>query len=326
MTSADRAREPGFLVSELRSQYPCSDHWKIYTGCTVARVIEEIGNDIDFVILDAAHILPGEVLDFLTVLPYLSNNATVVLHDVLAATRGVAADWYATGVLYSSVVANKYSLIRDFPGPLYGSICNIGAFQINEDTKKYIENLFLLLYLPWPSIPASKHFEDYITILKRHYSEDLCNLVSVLYNREINANALPSFHCNFKALLALRKNADATIAIWGARGLGYQLYSYINSYNWSVTAREGKEPFNGMLGKLYASMYFIDSYKSQLEKDEFAQGLPLRDKSLLTKDKNLKAVIIGTSRVNARIEILSELQQMNIPDDKIHFVEEFIEN
>ena len=81
-----------------------------------------------------------------------------------------------------------------------------------------------------------------------------------------------------------------------------------------------------MLGKLYASMYFIDSYKSQLEKDEFAQGLPLRDKSLLTKDKNLKAVIIGTSRVNARIEILSELQQMNIPDDKIHFVEEFIEN
>ena len=37
-----------------------------------------------------------------------------------------------------------------------------------------------------------------LTILKRHYSEDLCNLVSVLYNREINANALPSFHCNFK--------------------------------------------------------------------------------------------------------------------------------
>ena len=165
--AADREREPGFLVSELCSQYPCSDHWKLYTGCTVAHVIEEIGNDIDFVILDAAHILPGEVLDFLTIFPYLSKDATIVMHDILAATEGLAADWYATGILYFSVLADKFSLIRDFPGALYGSICNIGAFQINEDTKKCLENIFLTLYLPWPCIPAPEHSHEYLTILKK---------------------------------------------------------------------------------------------------------------------------------------------------------------
>lgn len=73
-------------------------------------------------------------------------------------------------------------------------------------------------------------------------------------------------------------------------------------------------------------MYFIDNNKAQLEKDEFSQLVPLRDKAVLVQDQNLAAVIIAAISTKSRIGILTELQEMNIPDDKIHFIEEFIEN
>ena len=46
-------------------------------------VIDEIGSDIDFLILDTLHIVPGEILDFLVCLPYLTKDAIVVLHDAI---------------------------------------------------------------------------------------------------------------------------------------------------------------------------------------------------------------------------------------------------
>lgn len=36
-------------------------------------------NGVGFVILDTVHILPGEVLDFLTILPHLKDNAIVLI-------------------------------------------------------------------------------------------------------------------------------------------------------------------------------------------------------------------------------------------------------
>ena len=56
--------------------------WTLYTGNVAAKFIEEIGKDIDYVLIDTAHFEPGEILDFIIVLPNLNEEAIVVNHDI----------------------------------------------------------------------------------------------------------------------------------------------------------------------------------------------------------------------------------------------------
>ena len=55
--------------------------WTLYIGTLTSQVIETIGNDIDFAFIDTMHITPGELLDWLMVLPFLKEEAIVVFHD-----------------------------------------------------------------------------------------------------------------------------------------------------------------------------------------------------------------------------------------------------
>ena len=44
--------------------------------------MENISNNIDMVFIDSAHFEPGEILDFLIVLPFLKEGAIVGFHDI----------------------------------------------------------------------------------------------------------------------------------------------------------------------------------------------------------------------------------------------------
>ena len=76
----------GYVLSDLSSYLRNLDKHHLLTGGILPEFIYEIGSDIDFVILDTVHRLPGEILDFLCVLPFLSENAVVVLHDITMGT------------------------------------------------------------------------------------------------------------------------------------------------------------------------------------------------------------------------------------------------
>ena len=58
------------------------DKWKLYTGNTTAAFIEEIGGKIDFVFIDTAHVMPGEVLNIIEILPFLNKKAIVAFDDI----------------------------------------------------------------------------------------------------------------------------------------------------------------------------------------------------------------------------------------------------
>ena len=97
-------------------------------------LIDKIGPDIDLLILDAIHMLPGEILDFLICLPYLTRDALVVLHDVIAYHFvGADAYYWATQILLDTVVADKMPVFNVDNAMGYP---NIAAFRINGDTKK----------------------------------------------------------------------------------------------------------------------------------------------------------------------------------------------
>ena len=75
----NRTQKTGYLVQE---KFPeLMNKWTLYTGGLTAEYIETIGDEIDFVYIDTVNVTPGEMLDWLMVLPFLKNEAIVVFHD-----------------------------------------------------------------------------------------------------------------------------------------------------------------------------------------------------------------------------------------------------
>ena len=136
---SDNTKDTGYLTEECISYLPKKVSRTLYTGGISVEFLDKIGKEIDFLILDTMHILPGELLDFLACLPYLSKNCVVVLHDVVLHHIGQEANGYATQVLLDTVVGKK--IVGQDPESPQG-YPNIGAFEITADTGKYIENVF----------------------------------------------------------------------------------------------------------------------------------------------------------------------------------------
>lgn len=154
----------------------CGTH-KLHLGKFLPQVIDEIGGDIDLVILDTIHAMPGEGLDFLAVLPYLKPNAVVVLHDVSLNQTDKAALQHATTVLFSAVTAEKFLNFQP-EGKLF-RYPNIAAFQINEQTVENIENVFLSMILNWGLVlyfPTEQELVIYRKHYRRFYPVELCEI------------------------------------------------------------------------------------------------------------------------------------------------------
>lgn len=172
----DSAKKTGYeyfrLEKELGQEW--GKHHFLF-GRTIAHQIGSIGDNIDMVILDTTHKMPGEVLDFLCVFPYLAANATIVLHDInLNYSRAVlgdnaqiigSKDSIATKLLLLTVAAEKYMVLKQ------GEFPNIAAFCINENTGKYMEDIFYLLTLTWSYIPRNEMLQEYRILFEKYYSK-----------------------------------------------------------------------------------------------------------------------------------------------------------
>ena len=56
--------------------------WTLYKGNIATKFMENIGKEIDMVLIDSAHFEPGEILDFIIVLPFLKEEAVIMIHDI----------------------------------------------------------------------------------------------------------------------------------------------------------------------------------------------------------------------------------------------------
>lgn len=160
----------GYIASELCDEDKTS-RWNTFFGQDIIECITDIGNDIDFVVIDTVHSMPGEFLSFFVILPYLSENATVVLHDIhlnyfsIKGGNRVGFNSYCTSLLFSTAVSQqKYVLKLD-----NGEISNIGAFDVNTFTKENIYNMFHALFVNWAYYP-SMDMEMYKEFIQKHYS------------------------------------------------------------------------------------------------------------------------------------------------------------
>lgn len=162
-------KKSGFLVEEAFPRL--MKKWTIYRGGDLSRFIDEIGGNIDLMVLDTAHLHPWETLNFLCALPFMKKEKSwVVLHDIALFYRRTQRKALACRYLWGHVVSEEKltPCLDDIP-----FFANIGAFRITEDTVRYVSDLFQSLVLPWEIAVSDEDLASVDKIVQRHYPADL---------------------------------------------------------------------------------------------------------------------------------------------------------
>ena len=157
----------GYNVEEDFSHL--KDRYTLLTGQTIHHVIDEIGGDIDLCFIDTVHTVPGEILDFLSILPYLKKDAFVIFHD----TNVGAPHFIINLLLMSAITGDKYMPLPAHSGQINA---NIGAIKLNQNTEKNIFDVFNLFGIPWRYDIGDKEFYSLVTHFSRFYPSEYIDI------------------------------------------------------------------------------------------------------------------------------------------------------
>ena len=76
----NRFKKTGYRVNQYFPEL--TKNWKLFTGQQPHKFLIKLNMKFDFVFLDTVHYAPGEILNFIEILPFLNENAIFVLHDI----------------------------------------------------------------------------------------------------------------------------------------------------------------------------------------------------------------------------------------------------
>lgn len=168
----DKSKLCGYTAEENLDRSVWENRWVRHLGTDIIDCIDEIGGDIDFVLIDTVHTMPGEFLSYLAIIPYLKKNAVIVLHDIYENYHEIIdgkmlttwnADSFCTGLLLSSVPSKrKYMPDEDIP--------NIGAFLQSGEPMDYVYDVLRSLFVKWRYIPDTM-MHRYQVMVRNKYGE-----------------------------------------------------------------------------------------------------------------------------------------------------------
>ncbi len=182
--------------------------WHLFVGQDPADVMDTIDEKFDFCVIDTYHHHPVEILNFIAILPWLNDGAVVVMHDTAAfewRTKSTFLRMLAPRLLLSVVCAEKY--IPDLPsGDM--TVSNIAAWQVNDDTRKYCQNLFDILYLPWEVSISKTTYQSMSSLVQKYYSNQLSGYFeeAVSINKSMLLDKHYGLLCFEKKYKQLKKN------------------------------------------------------------------------------------------------------------------------
>jgi len=188
----DPRLKSGFAVDaypELQTKH------QLHTGGLALEFMEAIGGDIDFCFIDTMHRLPGELLDYLMVLPFLKPECVVVFHDTQLHTWARGGDSIATCLMMSAVKGQKLRLdipfdprnfetgLRTVTGDSQGDndlrfaapqpvFANIGGVILAPDAMDHVWDVLNILTLPWSYRPPEKDIQATAAWFERFYGAD----------------------------------------------------------------------------------------------------------------------------------------------------------
>ena len=160
-------------------------NWKLYTGNTTSAFIEDIGGNIDFVFIDTAHVMPGEVLNIIEILPFLKKNAIIAFDDINHQTKVNLAKipyFYSCNNLLFSILKGKKILLNE---KILGKQ---GAVILESNQKKYYFDYFYLLLQNWSYMPNIFELNTIRKLVEKYYSPYLLHIFDLAI--KINYNLL----------------------------------------------------------------------------------------------------------------------------------------
>lgn len=195
----------GFQIDEAKPYLKNIDNHKLILGKILPEVIEDIAKDgkIDFIILDTTHYLPGELMDFAIAIPFLADNAVVVLDDTSFWFEGENRWAFATKVLFDLCISpNKY--YAETPD----GFSKIVGFTMPEKTSLWKKNIFDALSMPWHYF-ADNQIKVYENIVNKYFDKDILDSFkkAVDINR-IAINKKDNIKTEIKAVMKQCKESD----------------------------------------------------------------------------------------------------------------------
>lgn len=207
----------GFFVDEKFPQL--KSKWHVFRGGDVSRFIEDIGGDIDMLVLDTAHVHPWETVNFMCVLPFMNKNFSwTILHDITFHVNNGARDLLACRYLFGHVVAEEK--ITPEPEDSAKVFSNIGAFRVSYDTMKYSQNLFESLVIPWHAKISSDDILSIRQIIEKYYSPEQLEF----FDKAVNFQAYIMEHpATFKSSLRIMLKQSFPRLFYTMRKLKYRV-------------------------------------------------------------------------------------------------------
>lgn len=172
----DKGKKTGFLAQQYKQIKPLKKGThSLITGNYAPLSAEVIGDQIDLLIIDTVHTLPGEILDFLAFYPNLSNDAYVVLHDTALNHKGKIkpSRSYATKLLFDVIKGDKYVNFDLSEGYLFP---NIAAFQVHQFTRVGVIDLISSLTISWEYFPTEEEIVIYTDVISNNYDSSVIDL------------------------------------------------------------------------------------------------------------------------------------------------------
>lgn len=137
----DKTKVPGFLVEKIFGHVPTNFFLHMQSSASDLEKFVEV-NSVDFLFVDGNHSHPWAVIDLLLTLPFLSEYATIVFHDInlhLLGGENKIKDKGPHYAFYYLRAFNKIAVaLRPYP--------NIGSLEIMGNKMQVVENLLDILF------------------------------------------------------------------------------------------------------------------------------------------------------------------------------------
>ena len=166
-------------------------NWILYKGNISSEYLNNIGNNIDMIFIDTAHYEPGEILDFLIVLPFLREEAIVIFHDIAnQIVKTYGRNEWAPYIIFNAIRGKKF-----LPQGKYILKQSIGAIKLDKNQKKYYKDYFRLLGGQWQYFPKEIYIKLLYNYFNKYYDKE-CLLIfeeAVDFNRKFVKSFPKSF-------------------------------------------------------------------------------------------------------------------------------------
>ncbi len=268
-----------------------------YVGKYLPEVIDKIGGDIDFIILDTVHKAPGELMDLLVCLPYLAPNAIIAFHDTLYCYGVDTGDRarHINMLCFNLLRGEKYMDLDRQKNQDYASF---GAVEINDETMKNVEDLFMLFCFPWFYLLSDKEFNLYRNKYIKMYGESYGKLFVQFaemnkynFNNNINCNDQKVYEEDREEFKSICKRGNVFLYGTGSRGMMF--LEFLKSLDYKV---------DGFI--------VSDGYKQQ----KYIEGIPIFELSETNEDIN---IIVASSYVEVRENLINKNRTFYTPSEAI---------